>query len=123
MPSGNLVQVAKSGSVRLLLGADKLIQNLDLGLTVKRASLASPHLLVMSDRGDLVLVTLEEGPSKRGGMQPSGRLSAVRANLKSRSGLANICAYRDTSGLFTEEAVSERQYIYKVSIGDKPSTF
>ena len=54
-----IVQVAKSGSVRLLLGADKLIQNLDLGLTVKRASLASPHLLVMSDRGDLVLVTLE----------------------------------------------------------------
>ena len=59
--SGNnyIVQVAKSGSVRLLLGADRLIQNLDLGLTVKRASLASPHLLVMSDRGDLVLVTLE----------------------------------------------------------------
>ena len=30
-----MVQVAKSGSVRLLLGADRLIQNLDLGLTVK----------------------------------------------------------------------------------------
>ena len=64
-----LVQVAKSGSVRLLLGADRLVQNLDLGLTVKRASLASPHLLVMSDRGDLVLVTLEEGPSKKGAHQ------------------------------------------------------
>ena len=58
------MQVAKSGSVRLLLGADKLVQNLDLNapdrkFTVKRASLASPHLLVMSDKGDLVLVTLE----------------------------------------------------------------
>ena len=63
------MQVAKSGSVRLLLGADRLVQNLDLGLTVKRASLASPHLLVMSDRGDLVLVTLEEGPSKKGAHQ------------------------------------------------------
>ena len=49
----------------------------------------------------------QEGPSKKGG-QPTARLSAVRANLKSRSGLANICAYRDTSGLFTEEAVSEK---------------
>ena len=51
----------------------------------------------------VIILTFQEGPSKRGG-QPSGRLSAVRANLKSRSGLANICAYRDTSGLFTEEA-------------------
>ena len=48
---------------------------------------------------------LQEVAAKRGAPS-SVNLSAIHANLRSRSALANICAYKDTSGLFTEETVS-----------------
>ena len=47
---------------------------------------------------------LQEVAAKRGAPS-SVNLSAIHANLRSRSALANICAYRDTSGLFTEETL------------------
>jgi hypothetical protein len=52
----------------------------------------------MTSEGQIVLLTLQADM----GMP---QLSVIKANLKSRSQLINICAYKDVSGLFTEDMV------------------
>ncbi len=105
-----IVQVSPK-DVRLLRGRDQ-IQHLPLELSspICRASAADPYLLVMTDAGEIVLLTLEEEKRERGfGAQqksPAAKLSAVKANLKGKSQIDNICAYQDLSGLFTEDLVS-----------------
>ena len=72
---------------------------LDLSGPIIKASCADPYLLVMTSEGQIVLLTFAQSGSK-------GRLNVMKANLKSRSQLVNICAYEDKSGLFTTEKVS-----------------
>lgn len=112
-----IVQVCPNG-VRLLKGS-KQVQHLPLELSgpIIKASCADPYLVIMSTEGQLVLLTLE---TKVG----SPKLSVLKANLKSRSKLLNICAYKDVSGLFTTEApetVDESGATVQVSSTSIPS--
>ena len=58
---GRLAVQVTSTAVRLLRGAD-LVQEVDLQLSypVARASLEDPHLLIVSEKGEIVLLTLAE---------------------------------------------------------------
>ena len=87
-------------SVHLLNGTD-LLQTLsleDLASPIIQATSADPYVLCLSEDGQLCLLTLEETEGNS-----VGQLSLLRANLKSKSKMLTICAYRDTSGLFVKD--------------------
>ena len=66
--------------------------------TIVHASAADPYLVALTGEGQLLLLSLEPGKIQ---------MSVVKANLRSKSKLVTICAYKDTSGLFTKETVSK----------------
>ena len=102
-----IVQVT-SKSVYLLHGT-QLLQELsfeDLGSPIIQASLADPYILCLAADGQLCLLSLEQNI---GNVQVVGQLSMLRANLKSKSKMLSISAYRDTSGLFVKDAAEAIQ--------------
>ena len=97
-----IIQVS-ANAIRLLKGS-KMVQAIDLGnlqSKIVHVSNADPYIVLMTEEGKLVLVTLE----------PNHELRVAKANLKSKSKVITACAYKDESGLFTtetpEEVVSE----------------
>ena len=92
-----IIQVA-TNAVRLLDGS-QVVQSLDLdlGSDIVEVSNADPYVLLTTEDGRLVLITLDS----------SDELSVVKANLKSKSKLITACAYEDDSGLFTQETPEE----------------
>lgn len=97
-----IVQVAQK-AVRLLNGTE-LLQNLtlDLGSPIIHVSCADPHLLALTEDGQLVLLSLDASMSRDG----SAQLTVVKANLSSNSKMTTLCAYKDMSGLFTANTPS-----------------
>ncbi|XP_016844737.1 cleavage and polyadenylation specificity factor subunit 1 [Nasonia vitripennis] len=89
-----IIQVTQMG-VRLLQGLEQ-IQHMpmDLGCPIVHASCADPYVSLLSEDGQVVLLTLREG---RG----TARLHAQAVNLMFRPQIEAVCAYRDVSGLFT----------------------
>ncbi|CAL7948360.1 unnamed protein product [Xylocopa violacea] len=91
-----IVQVTQMG-VRLLQGIEQ-IQHMpiDLGCPIVHASCADPYVTLLSEDGQVMLLTLREG---RG----TARLHAQTANLLFRPQIEALCAYRDVSGIFTTQ--------------------
>ncbi|CAD1469341.1 unnamed protein product, partial [Heterotrigona itama] len=91
-----IVQVTQMG-VRLLQGIEQ-IQHMpiDLGCPIVHASSADPYVTLLSEDGQVMLLTLREG---RG----TARLHAQAANLLFRPQIEALCAYRDVSGIFTTQ--------------------
>ncbi|KOC67340.1 Cleavage and polyadenylation specificity factor subunit 1 [Habropoda laboriosa] len=91
-----IVQVTQMG-VRLLQGIEQ-IQHMpiDLGCPIVHASCADPYVTLLSEDGQVMLLTLREG---RG----TARLHAQAANLLFRPQIEALCAYRDVSGIFTTQ--------------------
>ncbi|XP_058806106.1 cleavage and polyadenylation specificity factor subunit 1 isoform X2 [Phymastichus coffea] len=89
-----IIQVTQAG-VRLLQGLQQ-VQHMpmDLGCPIVHASCADPYVTLLSEDGQVILLTLREGRS-------SARLHAQAVNLLFRPQIEAVCAYRDVSGLFT----------------------
>ncbi|XP_066599377.1 cleavage and polyadenylation specificity factor subunit 1 [Prorops nasuta] len=105
-----IVQVTQMG-VRLLQGTEQ-IQHMpmDLGCPIVQASCADPFVTLLTEDGQVILLTLKEG---RG----MARLHVQTANLLFRPQIEAVCAYRDVSGIFTtqlpesvEEDASEKEH-------------
>ena len=91
-----IIQIC-SNEARLLEESRQLQRlSLDFGSPLIHASPADPHIVALTADGQLVLLSLD--PS-------AGQLSVVKANLRSQSKMLTICAYKDTSGLFTKDTV------------------
>ncbi|XP_046618438.1 cleavage and polyadenylation specificity factor subunit 1 [Neodiprion virginianus] len=89
-----IVQVTQLG-VRLMQGLEQ-IQHIpiDLGCPIVHASCADPYVTLLSEDGQVMLLTLRE---TRG----AARLHIHPANLLFRPQVDTLCAYRDVSGIFT----------------------
>ncbi|XP_046747052.1 cleavage and polyadenylation specificity factor subunit 1 isoform X3 [Diprion similis] len=89
-----IVQVTQLG-VRLMQGLEQ-IQHIpmDLGCPIVHASCADPYITLLSEDGQVMLLTLKE---TRG----AARLHIHPANLLFRPQIDTLCAYRDVSGIFT----------------------
>lgn len=90
-----VVQVGLRG-VRLVQGSDQVqYVPLDIGSPLIHASCADPHLVVLTENGQLVLLTWKE--LKQG----VGRLKVQRpTNFNLKPQVVTLCLYRDISGLF-----------------------
>ena len=64
--------------------------------TIVQASAADPYVVALTTEGQLLLLSLDAGSK-------GGQLSVVKANLRSRSKMVAMSAYKDTSGLFTKD--------------------
>lgn len=82
-------------SVKLLQGTE-LIQSipLDVGSNIVHASCADPYLALLSEDGQVILLTLKEGKT-------AARLHVDVLNLQFRPQIESLCVYRDVSGIFT----------------------
>eukprot|EP00058_Branchiostoma_floridae_P027042 XP_002612533.1 hypothetical protein BRAFLDRAFT_120973 [Branchiostoma floridae] len=97
-----IIQVSPYG-IRLLQGV-KQLQHLPFdskGPAFVLASVADPYALVMSEDGQILLLTLVNDPYGSG-----HRLSAKKIDMAGKSQAITVCAYRDTSGLFTVSSPS-----------------
>ena len=93
-----------------LLNGTELLHKLsleNLGSPIIQASSADPYVLCLTADGQLALISLEQNVGKA---QVVGQLSLLRANLKSKSSMQTICAYRDSSGLFVKEVDDFNQF-------------
>ncbi|CAB0028580.1 unnamed protein product [Trichogramma brassicae] len=95
-----IVQVTTAG-VRLLQGLE-LIQLLpmDLGCPIVHASCSDPYIVLLSEDGQVVLITFKE-------IKGLGKLHAQTVNLMFRPQIETLCVYRDASGLFTTNLPEE----------------
>lgn len=99
-----IIQVSQMG-VRLLQGLDQ-IQHipLDLGSPIVHASSADPHVVILSEDGQVILLTLRESRNQ-------GRLSVTRPSVSLKPYIVTLCAYRDVSGLFSTYIAEEEPEI------------
>ena len=67
----------------------------------------NPYVLCLTADGQLFLLSLEQNVGRT---QVVGQLYLLRANLKSKSKMLTICAYRDTSGLFVKDVAEVSQF-------------
>lgn len=91
-----IIQVTQNG-VRLMIGTEQ-IQHMpmDFGCPIVYASCADPYVVLLTEDGQVILLTLKETVARG-----SARLHAQSADLLYRPQIEAICAYRDVSGLFT----------------------
>ncbi|XP_012280373.1 cleavage and polyadenylation specificity factor subunit 1 isoform X2 [Orussus abietinus] len=111
-----IIQVTQMG-VRLMQGIDQ-IQHIpmDLGCPIVHASCADPYVAILTEDGQVMLLTLREG---RG----TARLHVHPANLLFRPQIEALCAYRDVSGIFTtylpedtdDDAVEEEKTVEELT--------
>lgn len=87
-----IIQVSQLG-VRLLQG-DEQIQHipLDLGSPVTFASSADPYVVILTEDGRMMLLTLREGRGET-------KLHVTRPELSLKPQVSALCTYRDVSGL------------------------
>ncbi|XP_043282051.1 cleavage and polyadenylation specificity factor subunit 1 isoform X2 [Venturia canescens] len=99
-----IVQVTQMG-VRLMQGVEQ-IQHMpmDLGCPIIHASCADPYVTLLTEDGQVMLLTLREG---RG----TPRLHAQPAELLFRPQIEALCAYRDVSGIFTKNLTGESEVV------------
>ncbi|KAJ8041183.1 Cleavage and polyadenylation specificity factor subunit 1 [Holothuria leucospilota] len=91
-----IIQVSQMG-VRLLKGVKQLQHiPLDIGSPIESCSTADPYVVIMSEQGDLILLTLTPDPQGKG-----HRLNIQKPQVSQSSRIIAIAAYRDVSGLFT----------------------
>ncbi|RLU24961.1 hypothetical protein DMN91_003052 [Ooceraea biroi] len=112
-----IVQVTQMG-VRLLQGIEQ-IQHMpiDLGCPIVHASCADPYVTLLSEDGQVMLLTLRE-------VRGTAKLHAQTANLLFRPQIEALCAYRDVSGIFTtqlletadDEQVEEEQNVEETPV-------
>ncbi|CAB4055468.1 CPSF1 [Lepeophtheirus salmonis] len=97
-----IVQVIEN-EVRLLHGSELLTQA-SFTENIVSASSADPHLLLLTEKGQLILVTLEES-HKRSSKSRDPKLNIIRSNQSNakRSQMRTITAFKDVSGIFTSE--------------------
>ena len=60
------------------------------------ASIADPYLVIMSEEGQIMLLVLKDDAYGTG-----VRLSIARPQISTQVKILTLCAYKDTSGLFT----------------------
>ncbi|XP_051173959.1 cleavage and polyadenylation specificity factor subunit 1 [Leptopilina boulardi] len=97
-----IIQVTQNG-VRLMIGTEQ-IQHMpmDFGCPIVYASCADPYVVLLTEDGQVILLTLKEQLTRG-----SARLHAQSADLLYRPQIEAICAYRDVSGLFTTQLAEE----------------
>ncbi|XP_071482088.1 cleavage and polyadenylation specificity factor subunit 1-like [Diadema antillarum] len=117
-----IVQVM-SGSVSLMEGVEQ-VQHiiLDVGSPVVHCSLADPYLLMLTEMGALVLLTLK--PDQQG---TGHRLQTTKPQLPQKSKILTLATFKDKSGVFTtasqtaaggESGVAEKATKIEPSIQD-----
>ncbi|KAK3924905.1 Cleavage and polyadenylation specificity factor subunit 1 [Frankliniella fusca] len=89
-----IIQVSQLG-VRLLQG-DEQLQHipLDLGSPVTFASSADPYVVILTEDGQVMLLTLREGRGET-------KLHVTRPPIPLKPLVTALCTYRDVSGLLT----------------------
>lgn len=95
------LQVTKSSVI--LLNGSKEIQHLDVNANspIIQASSSDPYILVLTEDGQMVLITLSCGRNN------TPQLKSLNINLNKKSSKnVHVCLYKDNSGLFTTERVS-----------------
>nr|XP_054773203.1 cleavage and polyadenylation specificity factor subunit 1-like [Lytechinus pictus] len=111
-----IVQVMNK-SICLLEGAEQIQHMiLDVGSPIKQCSLADPHLLLLTEKGDPILMTLK--PDQQG---TSHRLHMTKPTLSQKSKIVALCAYKDASGTFTTASLSAKEKA-NTSIREKSSS-
>ncbi|XP_071821020.1 cleavage and polyadenylation specificity factor subunit 1-like isoform X2 [Apostichopus japonicus] len=98
----HIVQVSPMG-VRLLKGVKQLQHiPLDIGSPIVSCSAADPYLVIMSQQGDLILLTLTSEKQGKG-----HRLSIQKPQVNQSSRIIAITAYKDVSGMFATSSKSQ----------------
>ncbi|XP_038067908.1 cleavage and polyadenylation specificity factor subunit 1-like [Patiria miniata] len=111
-----IVQVSPS-SVRLLEGVNQLQHiPLDLESDITLCSLSDPYLLVITERGDVMLLTLKADQYGSG-----HRLSLTKPQLPQKSRILTLCTYKDNSGMFTTTS-KKQNTIEQPTVERKPRT-
>ncbi|XP_072014167.1 cleavage and polyadenylation specificity factor subunit 1-like isoform X2 [Amphiura filiformis] len=88
------IQVTNMG-VRLLEGVNQQQHiPLDLGAPITQCSLADPYVILMSEKGDVMLLTLKKSD------QHGERLAITRPQMLQKSKILALSTYKDTSGMF-----------------------
>ncbi|KAF7989483.1 hypothetical protein HCN44_008157 [Aphidius gifuensis] len=111
-----IIQITEN-SVILLNGKEE-IQNLliDIDCPIIHASVADPHIVLLSKDGQVILLTLRE-------VRGTPNLNLQILDLLPRPQIDRLCLYRDVSGLFTttlyEESDIDKQE--EAKIFDEPS--
>ncbi|XP_070574061.1 cleavage and polyadenylation specificity factor subunit 1-like [Ptychodera flava] len=97
-----ILQVSPMG-VRLLEGVEQLQHiPLDLGSPIALCSVADPYAVIMSEKGDIVLLTLRPD-----GYGSGHRLAILRPQIPQKARLLTLCSYKDVSGIFTSSDHAE----------------
>ncbi|XP_029637941.1 cleavage and polyadenylation specificity factor subunit 1 [Octopus sinensis] len=100
-----IVQVSPMG-VRLLEGVKQLQHiPIDVGSPIVHCSVADPFLLVMSEEGQVVLLSLRADNFGSG-----VRLAVTKPQLQQKNKIISLCAYKDLSGLFTTTTIKADTY-------------
>lgn len=100
-----IVQVSPMG-VRLLEGVKQLQHiPIDVGSAIVHCSVADPFLLVMSQEGQLVLLSLRADSFGSG-----VRLAVTKPQLQQKNKIISMCVYKDLSGLFSTAPVKSETY-------------
>ncbi|XP_052231440.1 cleavage and polyadenylation specificity factor subunit 1-like isoform X1 [Dreissena polymorpha] len=112
-----IVQVS-SGGVRLIDGVQQLQHiPIEMGTPIVHCSVADPYILITSEEGMVMMLTLK--------LEASGaRLVLNKPLLASKPRILAICAYKDESGMFTtaplevdeEEARTDKRENMNISL-------
>ncbi|XP_041375883.1 cleavage and polyadenylation specificity factor subunit 1-like isoform X2 [Gigantopelta aegis] len=96
-----ILQVSTNG-VRLLEGVKQLqVIPMDMGSPIISCSIADPYILIMSEEGQIMLLTLKEDSYGSG-----VRLAVIKPqNLTENPKILAMCTYKDISGLFTTSSI------------------
>ncbi|XP_051526250.1 cleavage and polyadenylation specificity factor subunit 1-like [Myxocyprinus asiaticus] len=94
-----IIQVSPMG-IRLLEGVTQLhFIPVDLGSPIVHCSVADPYVVIMTAEGVVTMFVLKSDSY----MGKNHRLALQKPQMHTQSRVITLCAYRDTSGMFTTE--------------------
>ncbi|XP_033126019.1 cleavage and polyadenylation specificity factor subunit 1-like isoform X2 [Anneissia japonica] len=103
-----ILQVSQMG-VRLLEGANQLQHiPLDVGSPIMLCSVADPFIVIMSESGHIILLSLKEDPHGTG-----HRLSILKPEIPQTSKILALSAYVNEGGMFTTKCNVKKGVVKK----------
>ena len=97
-----IIQVSPMG-VRLMEGVNQ-VQHIpiDVGSPIVACSIADPYVVIISQEGHIMLLTLRQDSFGSG-----VRLAVARPQMQQKAKAVAVCAYKDVSGLFVTETSAD----------------
>ncbi|XP_053401547.1 cleavage and polyadenylation specificity factor subunit 1-like [Mercenaria mercenaria] len=96
---GRYILQVSSGGVRLLDGVQQLQHiPIEMGTPIVQCTVADPYILIMSDEGTIMMLTLKQEVT-------GARLVLTKPLISNKPRVTTLCAYKDESGMFTTSSV------------------